>query len=172
LDFNLEGAVKMKTPRMSSQARKAFRGRSRGFTLVEVVIAIALLGIISVAVLGALSYASTILIIADRRATAESLAKSQMEYVKNNDKSPYDDDVTHNPPQYVGDSSIIPANYNVAITAVRLDPKGDGTINDDGIQQITVTVSYNILRYDVTSQKSTLVGQNFTLEDYKREPVT
>jgi len=57
----------------------------KGFSLIEVMIAIALLGIIGVAFLGALATASTALFIADERATAESLARSQMEFVKNQD---------------------------------------------------------------------------------------
>ena len=55
----------------------------KGFSLIEVMIAIALLGIIGVAFLGALATASNAIFIADERATAESLARSQMEYVKN-----------------------------------------------------------------------------------------
>ncbi len=55
----------------------------RGFTLIEVVIAMLLLGIISVALLSGLAAASRALVIADEHATAESLARSQMEYVKN-----------------------------------------------------------------------------------------
>jgi len=108
----------------------------RGFSLVEVVIAIALLGIVGVAFLGGLSTASKAIFIADERATAESLARTQMEYVRN---QPYDADTTHNPPQY---SKIpnIPAGYDIDVSAVRLDPKGDGTTNDDGIQKITVKV--------------------------------
>jgi prepilin-type N-terminal cleavage/methylation domain-containing protein len=72
----------MKMARLSSQARKVLQGRSHGFSLIEVVIAIALLGIIGTAILSALSTASLALIIADQRATAESLARTQMEDVK------------------------------------------------------------------------------------------
>jgi hypothetical protein len=42
--------------------------------------------------------------------------------------------------------------------------------NDTGLQKITVIISYNITRYDITKRGSILVGQNFTLEDYKRNP--
>ena len=55
----------------------------KGFSLIEVVIALLLLGIIGVALLSGFATASMALVIADERTTAESLARSQMEYVKN-----------------------------------------------------------------------------------------
>ena len=153
----------MKRRRLNSRVRKTFRGHSRGFTLIEVVIAIALIGLIGAAVLSALSAASLALIIADQRATAESVARSEMEYVKNNDKNPYD--ATNSTPYYVWDSSIIPVNYAVDIAAVRLDPQNDGTDNDDGIQEITVTVTYQELRADNNMRE-----RQYVLVDYKRNP--
>ncbi len=68
----------------------------KGFSLIEVVIAIALLGIVAVAFLGALATGSRVIFIADERATAESLARTQMEYVRNQDYSdaPWNYDVT------------------------------------------------------------------------------
>ena len=114
-------------------------------------IAIALLGIIAVAFLGALATASRALVIADERTTAESLARSQMEYVKNQNY-----DATNDPPQY----SLLPSisgDYTITITAERLDPVGDGTGNDDGIQKITVTVNH-LSKPDV-----------ITLEGYKTD---
>ena len=114
----------------------------RGFSIVEVLVALALLGIIAVAFLGAMATASKALFIADERATAESLARSQMEYVKNQDY-----DKTNDPPVYQPLSDI-PPGYSIDITAVRLDPEGDGTVvdgelDDDGIQMITVAVSHH-----------------------------
>ncbi len=73
----------MKKLRLSSKVRKTFQGSSRGFILIEVLIAIALIGIVAVAILGALSTSSKVLSIADERTVAESLARRQMEYVKN-----------------------------------------------------------------------------------------
>ncbi|MBT9160476.1 MAG: hypothetical protein DDT26_01763 [Dehalococcoidia bacterium] len=58
------------------------RKNERGFSLIEVLVALALLGIVAAAFLMALSTASRALFVADERATAESLARSQMEYVK------------------------------------------------------------------------------------------
>ena len=64
---------------------KELKRSQRGFTLIEVILAIALLGIIAVAFLSAMGTGSLSLFIADERATAESLARSQLEYVKNQD---------------------------------------------------------------------------------------
>jgi len=108
----------------------------RGFTFVEVVIALAILGVIAAGFLMALATASKAIIIADERTTAESLARSQMEYVK---KQGYDG--TNNPPQYAVVSDI-PSTYSIDISAVRLDPEGDGTGDDDGIQKIIITVDH------------------------------
>ncbi len=146
---------KMKELRLNNRVRKAFQGRSRGFSLIEVVIAIALLGLIGAAILSALSTASLALIIADKRATAESLARSQMEHVKNSD---YDDVLESGHPQYSLDPDILPLppGYTVDTAAVRLDQDEDPN-DDDGIQQITINVSHD---------DEVVV----TLEDYKRDP--
>ena len=154
---------KMKRLRLNSQVRKAFQGSSRGFTLVEIVIAIALIGVIAVAILSSLSYASTVLIIADRRATAESLARSQMEDVKN---QPY---IDYSEPAH-GDYDLITIldgeEYELLPVIVEPLPL------QDGLQQITVIVSYDILRYNISTHGSVVVQEQFTLEGYKRKPVT
>jgi len=145
----------MKKLRLNSKTRKAFRGGSRGFSMLEVVIAIALLGIIAVSVLSALQTAALAFIIADRRATAESLARTQMEWVRYSD---YDDDLAEDHPQYSLDPQIqptLPPDYSVDTTAIRLN-KDEYPNDDDGIQEITVTVSHD---------GRVLV----TLEDFKRQ---
>jgi prepilin-type N-terminal cleavage/methylation domain-containing protein len=132
----------MRKLRLNSKVRKALRGSSRGFSMLEVVIAIALLGIIAVSVLSALQTAALALISADRRATAESIARTQMEYVR---YLPYEGDTEEGPPQYGLDpqiDSIKPPDFSVVTTAIRLDPDNDGDNDDDGIQHITVTVSH------------------------------
>jgi prepilin-type N-terminal cleavage/methylation domain-containing protein len=125
----------------------------KGFALAEVMVAIAVLGIVSVALLSGISTAYRAVSIADERATAESLARSQMEYVKSQDY-----DTQHVPPQYFKIPDIdIPAGYNIAgydgdinvFRAERLDPKEDGFSTDDGLQRITVKVSFPE-RVDVT----------------------
>jgi len=143
----------MKRLRLNSQVRRAFRGRSRGFSLIEVSIAIALIGIVVVGILSALSYASMVLIIADRQATAESLAKSQIEYIKN---QPYIDysDPEHN-------------DYNLITTLdgeeyeIELDV--DTVLT--GLQKVTVIVSYDIVR-----PGNKVVEEQYTVAGYKRQP--
>jgi prepilin-type N-terminal cleavage/methylation domain-containing protein len=56
--------------------------RERGFTLIEVVIALAVFAIISIAFFTALITAQKALLLSKERAIAESLARSQMEIVK------------------------------------------------------------------------------------------
>jgi prepilin-type N-terminal cleavage/methylation domain-containing protein len=119
---------KIKMIRLHSQIRKAFQGRSRGFTLIEVVIAIAFIGVISIAFLSALSTASTVLVVADERATAESLARSQMEYVKNQSKSEtYPPSI---PPAYQQ------AGYSANITTGEVPLRA-------GLQRITIIIAHD-----------------------------
>jgi len=107
-----------------------FRGAERGTTLVETLVAVALLGIIACAFFGSLDTAARATWIADERTTAESLARSQLEHIKTLD--------------YVGGTTQYPAApvpsgedysfYSANITAELLD---------DHIQKITVTVKHS-----------------------------
>jgi len=54
----------------------------RGFTLVETLVSVAILGAIGVALIGGLSTAYSSLAVSQERTFAESLAKSQVEYIK------------------------------------------------------------------------------------------
>jgi len=131
----------------------------KGMSLIEVLVALAILGLVAAAFLSGLATASRALIIADERTTAESLARSQMENVKN---QPYDD--INIPPQYEIDPDLdIPPGYDIEITAERLDPEGDGTANDDGLQKITVLVKHD------GKEVFTFIdnGKKITLEGYK-----
>ena len=120
-----------------------FKHNSRGFSLIEVIIALALMGIIGVAFAGALSTASRAIMIADEQATAESLARSQMEYVKS---QPYADNYSASiPPDYDD------AGYSATIGVVPLE--------DGNLQEITVKVYH----HDDAHVNPPVI----TLEDYK-----
>jgi len=158
--------------------RRAFEGSSRGFSLIEVSIAIALIGVIVVAILGSLSYASTVLIITDRQATAESLAKSQMEFVKNQDYVTADpgdvgtylslEEITPSPVPYgysIWSENRTPDEYVPYVLGIPWS-SGNSTYEDSGLQKITVIVTYEIVRPDRKE-----VQEQFILEGYKRQGV-
>ena len=72
----------MKEARFGSRLIKTLRDSSRGVTLIEVLVALALFAIIGIAFAGGLGTASRAVLIGDIRTNAESLARTQMEYIK------------------------------------------------------------------------------------------
>jgi len=148
-----------------NKVRKAFRSNSKGVGLIEVLIALAILGIVAVAFLGGLSTSLKAVFISDERSTAQSLAQSQMEYVKNQDYITNDVQA-----EYLKlNSSDIPSGYDIKsldrngnvfddgehIIGVPWDTEnGQPSTNDEGIQKITIAVEHN-------------GNEVLTLEDYK-----
>jgi len=111
---------------------RVFTSRESGATLLEAVVALAVLGTIAVVFLNGLVITSEAAFTADERATAESLAQSQMEWTKNAD-------YVYSATQYSTapiPSDIDYTNYSANITAESLNSP------DDGIQKITVTVKH------------------------------
>jgi len=117
----------MKTRTLSNKTRNAFKGHSGGFTFIEVVIALALFAIIGIAFAGGLGTASRAVLTGDIRTNAESLARTQMEYVKSQDYNSAGDYTLQVLPEYEE------AGYSAALDAVELE---------EGLQKITVTVSH------------------------------
>jgi len=112
---------------------RIFTGRESGVTFLETVVALAILGVIAVTFLNGLTTASKSTFIADEQTTAESLAQSQIEWVKNADYS-YNA-TTYSPAAMPAGKDYI--NYSVLIMASPLhDP-------DDGIQKIIVAVQHS-----------------------------
>ena len=125
-------------------------GHECGISLIESLTAMAILGIVAILFLTGMSTSSKAIMVSQNRVVVESLAKSQLEYIRNQEY-----DVDNNPPLYTElPADDIPANYAVTITAERLDPVDDGTENDDGLQKITIVVTHN-------------GAPEFTLEGYK-----
>lgn len=112
-------------------------GDMSGVSLVETIITLGIMSIVAVVYLSGMSATSKAVMVSQERVTAENLAKSQMEYIRS---QPYDQ--VNSPPQYlelsVGD---IPETYDIVILAERLDPKGNGLTNDDGLQKVIVVVN-------------------------------
>jgi len=127
---------------------KNLANSERGFAMVEVLVALALIGVAGVGFLSSLTTVSKSTIIADEHSTADSLAVSQMEYILSQS---YDD--TNNPPQYALLPGI-PDGWSVNITAERLDPEDDSTNDDDGIQEIRAIVNFGSKQaFTLTSRK-------------------
>ena len=97
-----------------------------GTSLLETLVALALLGIISVAFLGALATSSSARLIADEHASGRILAESQMENLKKQDYASSYDPIA------------IPGEYAGYSAAVNID-----TLRNGSIQKITVTVSHH-----------------------------
>ena len=138
----------------------------RGFSLVEVLVALALLGIIAVTFLMAINVASRAILIADERTSAETLAKSQMEHIMNQPYNEADEDVngdgiyneaiyteidTSTEPQYSsfnigsiitvgGTKEVIENVVGIPWNAETGEPEAEG---DKGLQMIALIVCNN-----------------------------
>ena len=129
-------------PFLSARRLACLLREQSGTTFIEVLVALALLGIIAVALLSGM--ATNASMTANEKNTAGGLAQTQMEWVKQLD---YTDNAT----SYA--ATAIPGHhdylgYAAVISAAQLH------IPDDGIQKITVTIRH----YD---------EEVFTLEGYK-----
>jgi prepilin-type N-terminal cleavage/methylation domain-containing protein len=139
----------MKRIRLSNKTRKTLGGSSRGFTLIELLIALALFAIIAIVFAGGLSTASRAVLTADVRTRAESLARTQMESVKNQDYIDYSesghdeyDEITGYSESYDIDMTVEPLNPETYEPYDYIEAEGRFEY-DDGIQLITVTVSHD-----------------------------
>ena len=111
----------------------------KGFSLVENLVAMVILSAVGLVVLSGIYVAAQSNIISNEKTRAESLARSQMEYIQN---QPYS---AANPPAY--DTIVIPAGcpgYSFTTPfAVNIDADGNVTGADSGLQKITVNVQRN-----------------------------
>jgi type II secretory pathway pseudopilin PulG len=114
-----------------------------GFSLVETLIAVALIAIIGFVLAIGLNTSSKVLFLADELETAKNLAQSQMEYIK---KLPYL--ASYSAAPITGEY----AGFLVQIYADNIDTR-------DGIQKIRVVVSHE--------NRPIILAGNSTLEGYK-----
>ena len=141
--------VKMKKVRLNSKRGRAFQGRSRGFTLIEVLVALALFSIIAIVFAGGLGTASRAVFTADVRTNAESLARTQMEYVKSQqyEKAPSGGVATYNKTEEIPYGySIWSVNGTDEVDSIVGVPWNSGNNtpapSDNGLQKITLVINH------------------------------
>jgi prepilin-type N-terminal cleavage/methylation domain-containing protein len=175
---------KMKKLGLSSQARRAFRGRSRGFTLVEVLITVALIGAIAVAFFSFMSAAASTLIHADERTIAESLARSQLEYAKNQG---YNSTLVNGQATYLKIPNI-PVGYTIwsvnrdaaghvvnggASDPIIAIPWADNktALTDTGLQMVALVIKHDdkVIYTFVNDNPNWADGVEMTLQGYVRQ---
>lgn len=127
-----------KTTRRAALFRRAFALHSgqRGFTLVEVMVSVAILGLIGPAFLLALQTSTRTIQIVDEQIQAEAIARTQLEVIK---AASYQD---CDPTPCYSVIPDIPFQYLVSIDVVAIDSVDcltDGNCNT--LQQVTVTIA-------------------------------
>jgi prepilin-type N-terminal cleavage/methylation domain-containing protein len=132
--------------------KSRFNKAQAGFTFIEVLVALVILGIIVVAFMSALAMSSKSAALSHERTSAESLARTEMEYVRKSvyDIAPWQYQLPTTPPPW-DTSHALPAGfagYSVSVSASFVHA------SDDGLQLITVVVSHGSKTvYTVTGYK-------------------
>lgn len=110
-----------------------FANHEAGVSLIETLVALAILGVVAITFLNGLATISKAAFTDDEQTTAESLARSQMEWVKNIEYIYGTTEYSPAPMPNGGDY----VNYSAVIVAEPLhDP-------DDGLQKIRVTIQHS-----------------------------
>lgn len=104
----------------------------KGVTLLETIIALAILGIVAIALLSGLATGVTATNITGERATAESLLRSQIEYVESLIYINYPGQYALNPALTIPAGWTIPAPTTSLVHAT-----------DDGLQKVTFSAIHN-----------------------------
>ena len=99
---------------------------NKGFAFIETVVALALLGVVAAVFLNSIGTAAKATMVADEEVTAESLVRSEMEYIKS---CAYQDLATEYP---IDPTLSIPNRWSM--------PEPTVEALDNGIQKVTITV--------------------------------
>jgi prepilin-type N-terminal cleavage/methylation domain-containing protein len=122
-------------------------GGEKGFSLIEVIVSLAILAIVGVSILSALGTSSRALITTDERETAKNIAETQIEYIKNlpysNDYAPRD--ISLNYPGY----SVV-TDSNGKIPGQVIANRTDGNLQklaisiNHGSKRVLTVVGYKV----------------------------
>ena len=120
--------------RLSSSSRMTFPRRARGVTLIEVVIAVAVLGLILASVAPVLLLITHAQFEWREQRVAEALTRNQVEYIKVAQYDPADQ------PRYL---SILELEPDLADGTYEIDVQASYPIGGDGnLQEITITIQH------------------------------
>jgi len=125
------------------KGRFRFLGGQRGFTLIEILVALAILAAIGVAFLSGLSTTSKIVAMSQESVAVESLAKSQIERIKSQDYIPV---VDYDPLTNGYEEINIPADLAGRGYDIEINPPEIIIIPPEGgfeLQSITVVIRRN-----------------------------
>jgi prepilin-type N-terminal cleavage/methylation domain-containing protein len=120
-----------------------------GFSLVEVVITIAIVGVTFSAILGGLFASITVSALQQKEASADTVARSAAEVVKDSEHNPYSNCA---PQGHYSLTGLAPSGFAVQITKVEYwdgQPPAGGAVgfqpncpsSDHGIQRITIAAT-------------------------------
>jgi prepilin-type N-terminal cleavage/methylation domain-containing protein len=147
------------------------RKNDRGFTLIEVLIAMLIMSVFAVTFLAGLAASSRAVMVADERTTAESLARSQMEFVKIDAYKAVTD------PTQTGSYEMIPLSEMDIASGYSIWSLGRGGTEVEGVvgvpwYEYTDSEWTSSSPADMGIQKVTLIIKHgertvLTLEDYK-----
>jgi prepilin-type N-terminal cleavage/methylation domain-containing protein len=135
--------MKKRQEKTAVRSSDSLTGSQLGMTLIEVLVALGILAAVAVVFLVGMSTSSKAVIVSQESVASESLAKSEMEYVKSVTylNTPWTYELPSNPPSWDLTHSLPNGyeGYSVQVDAALVP----GHITDDGIQRITVAVSRN-----------------------------
>ena len=124
---------------------KKLVSKESGFTFIETIVAIAIMSSAGLAFLSGVATTSRVAIISGERVYAEDLAKSQLEYINNQEYIPTDD---YDPGSATSSYQLIeiPADLVQGGYSITIEPPSDVTSSagDYEVQSITIIVN----RYD------------------------
>jgi prepilin-type N-terminal cleavage/methylation domain-containing protein len=135
--FGFERAERMRLNRMSGFVRKGrrspFMRGQRGFVLIEVLMSIAIFGVISVAFLSALVTGYHGIVVAHDQTMAQSLTRTKFEDIR----------VAPFPIATGSDGVTTTTKFDVVVHAVNITEEYVETTDPSDLQKITVTIRYH-----------------------------
>ncbi|MGI2336682.1 MAG: type IV pilus modification PilV family protein [Dehalogenimonas sp.] len=149
--------------------------KKNGFSLIEVLIALFILTVVGVAFLISLQYALKANMLDDTKSTAESIARSQLEFIKKEIYLNYSQDVGHpsRPQASYGEVNYDSIAFSMEIVVIPINPDTYDSYSlettspyykydaDDGIQKIEITITFN------TNGNSNIWGSSVELVGFK-----